>query len=141
MEFASAILSDPGERNGLYWPAEPGEPESPIGDFMARAAADGYAVGDTASAPEPYFGYLYRVLDRQGPAAPGGVRDYAVGGDMVAGHALVAFPAEYGTSGIMSFLVGENGVVFESDLGEDTAEAAAAIDSYDPSEGWVPVGE
>jgi hypothetical protein len=141
MEFASAILSDPGERNGLYWPSAPGEPESPIGDFMARAAAEGYAIGDATSPPEPYFGYLYRVLDRQGPSAPGGERSYMMDGDMVVSHALLAVPAQYGSSGVMTFLVGENGIVFERDLGEGTAEAAAAIDRYDPSEEWDPVGE
>lgn len=141
MEFAASILSDPGERNGLYWPEEPGAPESPIGDFMARAASEGYAVGDATSPPEPYFGYIFRILDRQGPSAPGGERPYAMGSDMVAGHALLAVPAEYGTSGIMSFLVGENGIVYEQDLGEGTADAAAALTSYDPSDGWAPVGE
>lgn len=139
MEFASAILSDPGERNGLYWPPEDGAPESPIGDFMARAAADGYAIDGTAAEPEPYYGYYYRVLTGQGESAPGGARDYLANGDMVGGHALLAFPAAYGETGIMSFMVGENGIIYEADLGEDTLEEAAAIDVYDPGAAWQPV--
>ena len=139
MEFASAILSDPGERNGLYWPPEDDAPESPIGDFVARAAADGYAIAGEAAAPEPFHGYYYRVLTGQGANAPGGARSYLAGEDMVGGHALLAFPAAYGDTGIMSFMVGENGVVHEADLGEDTLEEAAAIDLYDPGPDWVPL--
>jgi len=138
MEFASAILSDPGERNGLYWPPEEGAPQSPIGDFVARAAADGYAIGGEAVTPEPYFGYYYRVLTGQGENAPGGARSYMTNGEMVGGHALLAFPAAYGETGIMSFMVGENGVIFEADLGEDTLEEAAAIELYDPGPAWQP---
>lgn len=139
MEFASAILSDPGERNGLYWPPEPGAPESPIGDFVARAAADGYSVDGQASEPEPYLGYYYEILTRQGENAPGGARDYMVNGAMVAGHAMLAFPSAYGETGIMSFMVGENGIVLEADLGEGTLEEAEAIDAYDPAAPWTPV--
>ena len=103
---------------------------------MARAAAEGYSVeGGTDAEPEPYLGYYFRVLTKQGPAAPGGAMDYMVGGHMVAGHALLAFPAAYGDTGVMSFLVGERGVVYEADLGEDTLAAAAAIDSFDPGRG------
>ena len=139
--FAAALLSDAGERDGLYWPDEPGAPESPVGDFMARAAADGYNVDGTDTEPEPYLGYYYRILTKQGAAAPGGAMDYMVNGRMVAGHALVAFPAAYGESGVMSFMVGEAGVVYEADLGEDTLAVAGAIDSFDPGEGWAPVVE
>jgi hypothetical protein len=139
--FAAALISDGGQRDGLYWPDEPGAPESPVGDFMARAAANGYNVDGTDSDPEPYLGYYYRILTRQGAAAPGGAMDYMVSGHLAAGHALIAFPAAYGESGVMSFLVGEAGVVYEADLGEDTLTAAAAIDSFDPGEGWAPVTE
>ena len=139
MEFATAILSDPGERNGLYWPSEPGVPDSPIGDYVARAAASGYSVDGTAQEPEPYLGYYYKLLSRQGEGAPGGAIDYAVGGQMVAGHALLAFPSAYGETGIMSFMVGENGIVYEADLGEETLEKAAEIDSYDPAGPWFSV--
>ena len=137
--FARAILSSAGARDGLYWPDEPDAPVSPIGDFMARAAADGFAVGDEDVAPEPYLGYYYRVLDRQGAAAPGGAMNYVVNGQMVAGHALLAFPAAYDETGIMSFMVGEAGVVYEADLGEETLAVGDAIVSFDPGEGWEPV--
>lgn len=137
--FAASVISDAGTRDGLYWPDEPGAPQSPIGDFMARAAADGYSVDGTDAEPEPYLGYYFRILTRQGDAAPGGAMDYMVNGYMVAGHAIIAFPASYGESGVMSFMVGEADTVYESDLGEDTLEAASAIDSFDPGPGWTPV--
>ncbi|MEM9221943.1 MAG: DUF2950 family protein [Pseudomonadota bacterium] len=139
MEFASSILSDEGERNGLYWPPEPGTPESPIGDFVARASAAGYSVDGQAVEPEPYLGYYFIMLDRQGANAPGGEREYAVNGEMVAGHALLAFPSAYGETGIMTLMVGENGVVYEADLGEETIDKALAIESYDPGEEWIIV--
>ncbi|WP_339950442.1 DUF2950 family protein [uncultured Albimonas sp.] len=139
LEFAAHVLSDGEARDGLYWPPQAGAPDSPIGDFMARAAADGYAVGDAVEAPEPYLGYYYRVLDGQGASAPGGEMSYLVNGQMLAGHALLAFPAAYGETGVMSFLVAENGAVLEADLGEDTLQRAAAIETYDPGEGWAPV--
>jgi hypothetical protein len=137
--FADAIISDAGQRDGLYWPDEPDAPVSPIGDFMARAAADGYNFDGTDQEPDPYLGYYYRVLTRQGESAPGGAMDYMVGGHMVAGHALIAVPADYGDTGIMSFMVGEDDVVYEADLGEDTLNVAAAIDSFNPGDGWAPV--
>jgi len=140
--FAASVLSTEGMRDGLYWPDAPGAPESPVGDFVARAAAEGYSVAGSGDAePEPYLGYYYRILTKQGPNAPGGAMDYMVGGHMVAGHALIAFPAAYGDTGVMSFLVGERGVVYEADLGEDTLEVAAAIDSFDPGDGWEVVLE
>lgn len=136
--FADAIISAAGKRDGLYWPSEPNAPVSPIGDFMARAAADGYSFQGTDQDPDPYLGYYYRILTKQGPGAPGGAMDYMINGHMVAGHALIAFPSDYGNTGIMTFIVGENDVVYEKDLGEDTLELANAIDSFDPGDGWVP---
>lgn len=142
LEFASGILSDAGTRDGLYWPDEPGAPVSPIGDFMARAAADGYALDDgEVMEPEPYLGYYFRVLEGQGPAAPGGAFDYTIAGHTLAGHALLAYPAAYGDTGIMSFMVAEPGVIYEADLGEDTLAVAGAIERFDPGEGWAPVEE
>ena len=137
--FAADLISSPGTRDGLYWPDEPGAPESPVGDFMARAAAEGYSIDGQDADPEPYHGYYFKLLQKQGAAAPGGAIDYMVGGHMLAGHALIAFPSAYGDTGIMSFMVGEAGIVYEADLGEDTLAAAAAIDSFDPGEGWAPV--
>lgn len=136
--FAASVISSPGARDGLYWPPEPGGPESPIGDFMARAAAEGYSFDGADTAPEPFHGYYYRILTRQGAEAPGGSYDYMVGGRMLAGHALLAFPAAYGDSGIMSFMVGEAGVVYEAYLGEDTAAAAGGLDAFAPGEVWAP---
>jgi hypothetical protein len=106
---------------------------------MARAAADGFSIDGQDEGPEPYLGYYFRVLTRQGAAAPGGALDYMVAGHMLAGHALLAFPAAYGDTGIMSFMVGEAGVVYEADLGEDTLAVAGLIDTFDPGEGWAPV--
>lgn len=137
--FAASILSSEGMRDGLYWPDGPGVPESPIGDAMARATADGFSVDGADAEPEPYLGYYFRILTRQGDAAPGGAMDYEIGGRMVAGHALIAFPSDYGDSGITSFLVGERGVVYEADLGDDTLAVAGAIDAFDPGDGWTPV--
>jgi hypothetical protein len=137
--FAAGLISSPGGRDGLYWPEEPGTPESPVGDFMARAAAEGYSVDGQDTDPEPYHGYYYRVLHKQGAAAPGGALDYMVGGHMLAGHALIAFPSAYGDTGIMSFMAGESGVIYEADLGEDTLGVANAIESFDPGEGWAVV--
>ncbi|MFO1143540.1 MAG: DUF2950 domain-containing protein [Amaricoccus sp.] len=137
--FADAIISAAGKRDGLYWPSEPNAPTSPIGDFMARASADGYDFQGTDQQPDPYLGYYYRVLTKQGKGAPGGAMDYMVGGHMVGGHALIAFPADYGDTGVMTFMVGENDVVYEKDLGDDTLSVAAAIDSFDPGDGWQPV--
>ncbi|WP_084506479.1 DUF2950 domain-containing protein [Geminicoccus roseus] len=141
MEFASSILSDSGTRDGLYWPAEAGAPESPIGDFVARASADGYSLDGRDVEPEPYLGYYYRVLQSQGDAVPGGAMSYLVNGHMVAGHALLAFPSAYAETGVMSFLVGENGIVYEADLGEGTLDRADAIDQFDLDEGWIQVDQ
>ncbi|WP_431299140.1 DUF2950 domain-containing protein [Tabrizicola sp. BL-A-41-H6] len=136
MEFASSIVSTPGKRDGLYWPPEEGTPDSPIGAFMAQAAADGVSIDGVDQAPVPYLGYFFRILTRQGEAAPGGAYDYMVEGNMVAGHALLAYPAEPGDSGIMSFMMGENGQIYEANLGDKTLEVAGAIDSFNPTEGW-----
>jgi hypothetical protein len=141
MEFASSILSSPGQRDGLYWPPEEGTPDSPIGAFMAQAAADGVNIDGVDQAPVPFLGYFFRILTRQGDAAPGGAYDYMVAGNMVAGHALLAYPAEHGDSGIMSFMISENGQIYEADLGDGTLEAAGAIDSFNPGEGWTAVTE
>lgn len=141
MEFARSIISDEGRRDGLYWPPEPGAPESPIGDFMAEAAADGYSVDGVDAEPEPYLGYYYRVLREQTEAAPGGAMSYLVNDNMVAGHALLAIPASYGETGVMTFIVNENGLVLEADLGEDTLDIAAEMLAYDPNDDWLAAEE
>ena len=141
MEYAASILSSPGARDGLYWPPEPGAPESPIGDTVAEAAADGYVLRGQTEEPKPYLGYYFHLLQKQGPSAPGGPMDYMINGNMVAGHAMLAFPAAYGETGIMSFMVGENGTVYQADLGEDTIEVANAIEAFDPDAAWGSVSE
>jgi hypothetical protein len=141
MEFADAILSDAGVRNGLYWPGDETGASGPLGEAVALASDGGYGADGELRPPEPYAGYLFRILTRQGANAPGGALDYVVDGNMIAGHALLAYPADYGASGIMSFLVGENGVVYEADLGEETLARARAIEAFDPGEDWGQVGE
>lgn len=137
MEFAAHVLSDSDTRDGLYWPPAEDAPPSPVGDFMARAAADGYDVDGKTEEPQPYLGYYFRILDGQGPNAPGGEMSYLVNGQMVAGHAALAFPADYGVTGVMSFMVSENGQVLEADLGPDTLTRAGAIVVYDPGADWT----
>lgn len=135
MEFARAIISSETARDGLFWI----DGDGPVGDLLARASARGFSDGAQDQAPEPHLGYLYRILQGQSAAAPGGEMSYLVGDNMVAGHALLAVPAAYGESGVHSFLVNENGILLESDLGEDTLSIAAEITSYDPGAIWTPV--
>lgn len=138
-EFASVILSTPGKRDGLYWPDEAGTEHSPLGDFVARANASGYNFDGKDHAPDPYVGYYFRILQAQGPAAPGGAYSYMIGGNMVAGFALLAYPADYGETGIMTFMVSENGVVYQADLGKATLATAAKIEKFNPTKEWSPV--
>ena len=132
MEFAAHLLSSPGTRDGLYW----GDADSPFGERIALAELDGYSDGEQDFAPEPFGGYYYQILTGQGPSAPGGEMDYLVNGNMVAGHALLATPSDYGASGIMSFMIAENGVVYEADLGEDGLSTAHSITRFDPDTRW-----
>jgi len=125
--YAHKLVSDPGTQNGLYWESVPGEAESPVGPFIAAAAAEGYKA-DSGS----YHGYKYRPLFKQADNASGGALDYFDRGVLKNGFALVAWPAEYGVSGVMSFIVNQDGVVFQKDLGDDTAGAVARMDAYDP---------
>jgi hypothetical protein len=135
MEFASAILSTEGSRDGLYWPGE----DSPVGDLAARASLDGFADEDGNEAGQPFAGYFFRILQAQGEAAPGGTMSYLVDGNMVAGHALLAVPAVYGETGVHSFMVGENGVVVQADLGPESLDVAFGITAFDPGRGWEVV--
>lgn len=134
--YARRIVSSGGQRDGLYWPSKEGEAASPLTEVFAEIGEEGYEPGE---APIPYHGYYFRVLGRQGETAKGGARDYLVDGRMTGGFALVAYPAEYGNSGIMTFLVNQDGVVFEKDLGPDTQELVAGIDSFAPDETWKQV--
>ncbi len=138
--FAQKWFSDPGKHDGLYWPAAEGEPESPLGPLVAEAAAHGYRRGEEE--PVPYHGYHYRILTAQGPNAPGGERNYLeASGHMTGGFAALSWPATWGNSGIMTFLVNEQGLVFQKDLGTDTASAAEHIERYDPDASWTPTGD
>jgi hypothetical protein len=135
--YAQKLRSDPGKQNGLYWEAAPGQPESPAGPLLAHATAEGYAGAQQRGAP--YHGYFYRPLFSQGADATGGALDYTVNGKLTKGFALIAFPADYGASGIMTFIVNQDGLVWQKDLGEDTAAAASAIDKFNPDSTWTPI--
>ena len=136
--YAQKIRSDAGKKNGLYWEAKPGEEQSPLGPLTARARSEGYGQSGNAK-PVPYRGYYYRILTAQGKDAPGGARSYIVKGKMIGGFALVAYPAEYGNSGVMSFIVNHEGKVFEKDLGKNTTAAATAMKEYNPDSTWTEV--
>jgi hypothetical protein len=131
--YAQRIVSRPGNKDGLYWPAQSDEDESPLGELAASAAAEGYRVGQQRA---PYHGYYYKVLTRQGPNASGGALDYVVRGRMIGGFALVAYPAEYRNSGVMTFLVNHQGNVYEKDLGPNTARIAAGMTAFNPDNTW-----
>ena len=132
--YARRFVSRPGERDGLYWPAPSGEDGSPLGEFATSAAEQGYSVEGKRWAP--YQGYYYKILTRQGPNAPGGEVDYVASGDMVGGFALVAFPARYRRSGLMTFLVNHQGTIYEKDLGSRTTELGMETTSFDPDDTW-----
>jgi Protein of unknown function (DUF2950) len=134
--YAQRIISNPGKKDGLYWPSAQGEPESPLGDTIAAATSQGYKIG---AGRTPYHGYYYKILTRQGPAAPGGALDYVARGKMIGGHALVAYPAQYGNSGITTFLVNHQGTVFEKDLGPKTAQIVQKMRAFSPDKTWKKV--
>jgi hypothetical protein len=136
--YAQKFHSTPGQRDGLYWDDASGTDESPLGPLFASASGEGYQLAEQPAAPQPYHGYLFRILTSQGANAPGGARSYVKDGKMTGGYALIAWPAEYGRSGIMTFLVNSQGVVFQKDLGAQTAEAVNAMTAYDPDASWTP---
>ena len=136
-DYAQKLVSSPGKHDGLYWPVKAGEPPSPLGDLVARASSEGYK--KTEKGPSPFHGYYYRMLKGQGKNAPGGAFDYVVRGHGIAGFAVVAWPAKYGNSGIMTFIVNQDGKVYQKDLGPATATRAARMQSYDPDKDWSPV--
>jgi hypothetical protein len=138
-EYARKFASDESKRDGLFWSTAEGEPLSPLGELVALACEEGYVPLKTA--PTPYHGYFYRILTAQGPGAPGGAMDYVVKGKLVLGFAVVAYPAEYDNSGIMTFIMGADGVVYQKDLGDDTAKLAATMKTFDPGEGWKKAEE
>jgi hypothetical protein len=142
-EYARKIASDPGTHNGLYWTAAEGEPQSPLGPLMASAADDQEEVGrdpETGRAIS-YHGYRYRLLTSQTAAARGGACDYEIGGKMIGGFACVAYPTEYGTTGVMTFTTNHHGVVYQADLGPDTDRLAREMPAFDPGPTWTPVAD
>ena len=133
--YAQRIVSTPGKKDGLYWPTSGSEPDSPLGEAVAAATQRGYRVG----AGEPYHGYYYKVLTSQGPNAPGGAVDYVVRGNMIGGFGLVAYPAEYGNSGIMTFIINNDGDIYERDLGSGTGRIASRMTTFNPDHTWRKV--
>jgi len=139
-EYARVIFSDEGQHNGLYWKAAEGEPQSPVGPLVASAFARGDAQSHDV-APAPYRGYYYRMLTRQGKNGPGGAKSYLVNGKLVAGFAFVAYPAEYRSSGVMTFIVNQDGIVYQKDLGKKTDGLAKAMKEYNPNSSWQKAEE
>jgi hypothetical protein len=133
--YAQKIASSQGKKDGLFFPTKAGERLSPLGPLVVGAKAAGYAKGEGGK-PTPYHGYHYRILKAQGPDAPGGAYDYVAQGRMIGGHALVAWPATYGNSGVVTFMVNHDGAVFEKDLGPDTAAAVQKITKFNPDKSW-----
>lgn len=137
LQYAQKLASTEGKQDGLYWPADPakGEEESPFGPLIAASSAylKGHAKGD------PFRGYHFRILTRQGKSAAGGAYNYVINGRMIAGFAMVAYPHDYGTTGVMSFIVSHNGKIYQKNLGENSAKLGAAMSSFDPGTGWTEV--
>jgi hypothetical protein len=138
-QYAPKFISDTGKQNGLYWDSPEGQPKSPLGPLAAFATTEGYSVKPNAHTP--FHGYFFHMLTRQGAHAPGGAKDYVVNGKMVGGFAFVAYPAEYGNSGVMTFIINEDGVLLQKDLGKTTTETASTMSEFDPDAGWSPVQE
>ena len=137
-QYAQKIASEEGKHNGLYWKSADDQAESPLGPLAASASAEGYG-GNSQPAPQPFHGYFYRILTKQGNHAQGGTKDYIVNGNMTGGFAVLAYPAEYRNSGVMTLIINQNESVFQKDLGEKTAELAKAINEFNPDNTWNPV--
>ncbi len=138
LEYAQKFVSDPGKKNGLYWEGKAGEPQSPLGPIMMRVRSEGYQ-GKASATPVPYHGYHFRILTAQGKDAPGGAYSYLVKGKMIGGFAVVAYPAEYNNSGVMTFIVNHDGKVFQKNLGSNTASIAKSMKEYNPDSTWTEV--
>jgi hypothetical protein len=138
-QYALKFISDPGKQNGLYWEAQQGQPASPLGPLAAFATQEGYTAKQDSH--QPFHGYYFHMLNRQGSQAPGGAKDYVVGGKMVGGFAFVAYPAEYGNSGVMTFMINQDGVLLQKDLGKNTADIASAMSEFNPDASWSIVQE
>ena len=133
-QYAMKFISDPGKQNGLYWQSAEGQPQSPLGPLAAFATSEGYSVKPDAHTP--FHGYYFRMLQGQTDKAKGGAKDYVVDGRMVRGFAFAAYPAEYGNSGVMTFIINQDGVLYQKDLGKTTTETVTAMTKFDPDAGW-----
>ena len=136
-QYAEKFISDEGKKNGLYWSTPDGQPTSPLGPLVAYATAEGYKVQQGQR--QPYYGYYFGMLDKQGADAKGGAKNYMVNGKMTGGFAVVAYPAQYGDSGIMTFIIDRNGVAYQKDLGTNTDQVAAAMAEFNPDKSWTVV--
>jgi hypothetical protein len=138
LKYAQRFISHPGTRDGLYWPTESDGEISPLGPLVAEAQSEGYGLQsrEGKARPQPYHGYFFKILTRQGKHAPGGKYDYVINGNMIGGFALVAWPAEYGRSGIMTFIVNQQGLIYQKDLGPKTSKLAPDMKRYDLDPGW-----
>ncbi len=136
--YAQRIISQPGKKDGLYWPTSQGEPPSPLGELVAEATKQGYRVGAGRS---PFHGYYFKILTKQGAAAAGGELEYIVNGKMIGGFALVAYPAEYRNSGVMTFIVNHAGTFFQKDLGPNTTQVAERMTAFNPDKTWQKVSD
>jgi hypothetical protein len=135
-DYAQHFNSTPGKHDGLYWQAAPGQPESPLGEFYARQSAEGYELF-SQDKPSPYHGYIFGILKAQGPDAAGGARNYVVRGDMIGGFGFVAYPTEYAVSGVKTFIVNYDGIIYEKDLGPNTRAIALAMTVFNPNKTWT----
>jgi hypothetical protein len=143
LAYASKLRSDPGKKNGLYWKHAEGEPVSPLGELVAQAKMAGYKKEKSVfkEEPRPFHGYYFKILTQQGKNTPGGKYSYIINGNMVGGFALIAFPSNWGKSGIMTFIVNQQGKVYQKNLGPDTLKMAREVDTYDPDKTWILVKE
>jgi len=139
LEYAQKFVSAPGKKDGLYWSAKEGEPQSPLGPIMIQAREQGYRAAPSSTTPYPYHGYYYRILVAQGKDAPGGAYSYIVKGKMIGGFAVVAYPVQYGNSGVMTFIVNHDGKIFQKNLGSNTASIAKGMQEYNPDKSWTEV--
>jgi hypothetical protein len=138
-DYARRFMSSEGKKDGLYWPAKAGEPASPLETLVELAAAEGYGKKASSGAPQPYRGYYYRMLTAQGKDAPGGAKDYLAKDKLTGGFAVVAYPSKYDVSGIMTFMVNKDGVVWQKDLGKATSHDAEKLKSFNPDKTWAKV--
>jgi hypothetical protein len=143
LAYAQKLRSDPGKKNGLFWRHAPGEPASPLGELVAQARIEGYKKEKSLfkEQPVPFHGYYFKILTKQGAHAPGGKYDYIINGNMVGGFGLVAFPSNWGKTGVMAFIVNQQGKVFQKNLGQDTLKTAQDMNTYDPDDTWTAVRE